>query len=99
MATPIKVIGKLAFILCARMLDFNPESIASKSRRVQKEQLRKRRNNLLRRHNNFWRLYLIKSWLIIEEPGGQVFTYYSYPNLPAPTPQEIVGYMRSFRGV
>lgn len=77
---------------------FELESMASKSSRVQKEQLRKRRNNLLRRHNDFWRLYSIKSWLIMEEPGGRVFTYYSHPNLPAPTPQEMVGYIISFKG-
>jgi hypothetical protein len=28
--------------------------------RVKKEQLRKRRNNLLRRYNKFWLLYAIK---------------------------------------
>ena len=64
--------------------------MASKSSRVQKEQLRKRRNNLLRRHNDFWRLYSIKSWLIMEAPDGRVFTYHSHPDLPAPTPQEMV---------
>ncbi|KAJ5955136.1 hypothetical protein N7501_009415 [Penicillium viridicatum] len=29
--------------------------------RVKQEQLRKRRNNLLRRHNDFWRLYSIQA--------------------------------------
>lgn len=29
--------------------------------RVKQEQIRKRRNNLLRRYNDFWRLYAIKS--------------------------------------
>lgn len=72
--------------------------MASKSSRVQKEQLHKRRNKLLRRHNDSWLLYSIKSWLIMEDPGGRVFTYHSHPDLPGPTRQEIVGYIISFKG-
>lgn len=58
--------------------------------RVKQEQLRKRRNNLLRRHNDFWRLYAIRSWLIMEMPNGRIYTYHSHPGTPAPTKQEIV---------
>ncbi|KAF3405641.1 hypothetical protein F1880_010332 [Penicillium rolfsii] len=57
--------------------------------RVKQEQLRKRRNNLLRRHNDFWRLYAIRSWLIMEMPNGRIYTYHSHPGTPAPTKQEI----------
>ena len=58
--------------------------------RVKQEQLRKRRNNLLRRHNDFWRLYEIRSWLTMEMPNGRIYTYRSHPHIPAPTDQEIV---------
>ena len=58
--------------------------------RVKQEQLRKRRNNLLRRHNDFWRLYSIKSWLIMEAEDGRIFTYHSHPDIPAPTEKEMV---------
>lgn len=58
--------------------------------RVKREQLRKRRNNLLRRHNEFWLLYGIKTWLIMEQPDGQIFTYHSHPHFPQPSREEIV---------
>ena len=58
--------------------------------RVKQEQLRKRRNNLLRRHNDFWRLYSIRSWLTMEMPNGRIYTYRSHPDVPAPTMEEMV---------
>jgi hypothetical protein len=58
--------------------------------RVKKEQLRKRLKNLLRRHNDFWRLYSIKSWVVMEMPNGRIYTYYSHPDVAVPTKQEIV---------
>ena len=58
--------------------------------RTKQEQLRKRRKNLLRRHNDFWRLYSIKSWLIMELPNGQIMTYHSHPSVPPPTEEEMV---------
>jgi hypothetical protein len=58
--------------------------------RVKKEQLRKRLKNLLRRHNDFWRLYSIKSWVVMEMPNGRIYTYYSHPDIAVPTKQEIV---------
>ncbi|KAJ5379589.1 hypothetical protein N7509_012708 [Penicillium cosmopolitanum] len=57
--------------------------------RVKKEQLRKRRNNLLRRHNEFWLLYGIKSWLVMELPDGQVVTYHSHPNITPPSAEDM----------
>ncbi|KAJ5642612.1 hypothetical protein N7490_006612 [Penicillium lividum] len=64
--------------------------MANTMSRVKQEQLRKRRNNLLRRHNDFWRLYNIKSWLIMEMPDGRIFTYRSHPDIAAPTKKEMV---------
>lgn len=61
---------------------------------VKQEQLRKRRNNLLRRHNDFWRLYSIRSWVVLEMPNGRIYTYSSQPDIPAPTMQEIVGHFQ-----
>ncbi|KAJ5100805.1 hypothetical protein N7456_006857 [Penicillium angulare] len=61
-----------------------------KASRVKQEQLRKRRNNLLRRHNDFWRLYAIRSWLTMEMPNGRVYTYHSHPNLSIPTGNRMV---------
>ncbi len=58
--------------------------------RVKREQLRKRRNNLLRRHNEFWLLYGMKSWLIMELPDGQIFTYHSHPDTPPPSSEDMV---------
>jgi hypothetical protein len=58
--------------------------------RVKREQLRKRRNNLLRRHNEFWLLYGMKSWLIMELPDGQIFTYHSHPDVLPPSKEDIV---------
>lgn len=58
--------------------------------RVKREQLRKRRNNLLRRHNEFWLLYGMKSWLIMELPDGQIFTYHSHPDVPPPSLEDMV---------
>jgi hypothetical protein len=52
--------------------------------------LRKRRNNLLRRHNEFWLLYGMKSWLIIELPDGQIFTYHFHLDTPPPSREDIV---------
>ncbi|KAJ5938312.1 hypothetical protein N7466_001446 [Penicillium verhagenii] len=57
--------------------------------RVKREQLRKRRNNLLRRHNEFWLLYGMKTWLIMEQPDGQIFTYHSHPHVPPPSREVI----------
>ncbi|KAJ5385683.1 hypothetical protein N7509_000144 [Penicillium cosmopolitanum] len=57
--------------------------------RVKKEQLRKRRNNLLRRHNEFWLLYGIKSWLVMELPDGQIVTYHSHPNSTPPSAEDM----------
>ncbi|KAJ5473945.1 hypothetical protein N7475_003511 [Penicillium sp. IBT 31633x] len=57
--------------------------------RVKREQLRKRRNNLLRRHNEFWLLYGMKSWLIMELPDGQIFTYHSHPDTPPPSSEDM----------
>lgn len=65
--------------------------------RVKQEQLRKRRNNLLRRHNDFWSLYGIRSWLIMEMPNRRIYTYHSHPNLPAPTLEVIVRYVTRCR--
>jgi hypothetical protein len=64
--------------------------MATKTSRVKQEQLRKRRNNLLRRHNDFWRLFSIRSWLTMEMPNGRIYTYYSYPGIPVPTMEETV---------
>jgi hypothetical protein len=64
--------------------------MATSLSRVKKEQLRKRRNNLLRRHNEFWLLYAIKSWLIMEMPDGQIFTYHSHPDSAPPSRAKIV---------
>jgi hypothetical protein len=58
--------------------------------RVKREQLRKRRNNLLRRHNEFWLLYGIKSWLVMEMPDGQILSYHSHPDIPPPSKEDIV---------
>ncbi|KAJ5460925.1 uncharacterized protein N7458_002477 [Penicillium daleae] len=63
--------------------------MATKTSRVKQEQLRKRRNNLLRRHNDFWRLYSIRSWLTMEMPNGRIYTYHSHPDVPVPTVKEI----------
>lgn len=60
--------------------------------RVKQEQLRKRRNNLLRRHNDFWRLYSIRSWLTMEMPNGRIYTYHSHPNVPVPNGDKTVRY-------
>lgn len=62
----------------------------SRVKHVKQEQLRKRRNNLLRRHNDFWRLYSIKSWVVMEMPNGRVYTYYSHPNIPKPSQSHVV---------
>jgi hypothetical protein len=66
----------------------------SSRNRVQQEQIRKRRNNLLRRHNDFWRLYAIRSWTTLEMPNGRIYTYRSHPHLPAPTDREMVSSQR-----
>ncbi|KAJ1713219.1 hypothetical protein NYO67_4593 [Aspergillus flavus] len=64
-------------------------SMVSSRNRVKQEQIRKRRNNLLRRHNDFWRLYAIRSWTTLEMPNGRIYTYRSHPHIPAPTDREI----------
>jgi hypothetical protein len=69
-------------------------SMMSSRNRVQQEQIRKRRNNLLRRHNDFWRLYAIRSWTTLEMPNGRIYTYRSHPHLPAPTDREMVSSQR-----
>ncbi|RDH17160.1 hypothetical protein CAN33_003090 [Aspergillus niger] len=63
--------------------------MAPSQSRVKQEQLRKRRNNLLRRINDFWLLYAIRSWVILEMPNRQIYTYQSHPYLPAPTAKEL----------
>lgn len=68
--------------------------MAPSQSRVKQEQLRKRRNNLIRRVNDFWQLYSIRSWLILEMPNGRLYTYQSHPGLPAPTTAEMVSYGR-----
>ncbi|KAJ6171545.1 hypothetical protein N7470_000612 [Penicillium chermesinum] len=57
--------------------------------RVKQEQLRKRRNNLLKRHNEFWRLYSIRSWLVMEMPNGRIYTYQSNPGVQMPSEEDI----------
>ncbi|KAL3473192.1 hypothetical protein BJX99DRAFT_261621 [Aspergillus californicus] len=57
--------------------------------RIKQEQLRKRRNNLLPRHNDFWRLYAIRSWLVLEMPNGRIYTYRSHPHVPVPSDEEM----------
>ncbi|KAF9890692.1 hypothetical protein FE257_005558 [Aspergillus nanangensis] len=57
--------------------------------RIKQEQLRKRRNNLLRRHNDFWRLYAIRSWVVLEMPNGRIYTYQSHPHVPTPNDKEM----------
>ncbi|KAJ6016495.1 hypothetical protein N7540_011086 [Penicillium herquei] len=52
--------------------------------RVKREQLRKRLINIQRRHHEFWALYGIKSWLVMELPDGRLFGYHSHPGLPLP---------------
>ena len=47
------------------------EPMVSSRDRVKQEQIRKRRNNLLRRHDDFWRLYAIRSWTTLEMPNGR----------------------------
>ena len=64
--------------------------MVSSQNRVKQEQIRKRRNNLLRRHNDFWRLYAIRSWTTLEMPNGRIYTYRSHPHLPAPNDREMV---------
>lgn len=44
-------------------------SMVSSRNRVKQEQIRKRRNNL-RHHNDFWRLYAIRSWTTLEMLNG-----------------------------
>ncbi|KAL3262693.1 hypothetical protein ABHI18_002519, partial [Aspergillus niger] len=63
--------------------------MAPSQKRVKQEQLRKRRNNLLRRINDFWRLYAIRSWVILEMPNRRIYTYHSHPHLPAPTAEQL----------
>jgi len=58
--------------------------------RKDRELIRKRRNNLLRRHDEFARRYQIRICLTIEMPTGRLYTYRSNPDLPAPTEKEIV---------
>lgn len=74
-------------------------SMAPAGSRVKQEQLRKRRNNLLRRHNDFWRLYSIRSWVVLEMPNGRIYTYSSQPDIPAPTMQDIVGLYIAVQGI
>ncbi|OJJ52320.1 hypothetical protein ASPSYDRAFT_95821 [Aspergillus sydowii CBS 593.65] len=63
--------------------------MVSSQNRTKQEQIRKRRNNLLRRHNDFWRLYAIRSWTTLEMPNGRIYTYRSHPQIPAPTDREM----------
>ncbi|KAL7649035.1 hypothetical protein ACMYSQ_012542 [Aspergillus niger] len=62
--------------------------MASSRNRVKQEQIRKRRNNLLRRHNDFWRLYAIRSWTVLDMPNGRIYTYRSHPHIPPPIDRE-----------
>lgn len=55
------------------------------------ELLRKRRNNLVRRHDEFAKRYQMKIWLVMIMPNGRLYTYRSNPDEPAPTDAEIVG--------
>ncbi|GCB24384.1 hypothetical protein AAWM_07269 [Aspergillus awamori] len=64
--------------------------MAPSQSRVKQEQLQKRRNNLPRRINDFWRLYGIRSWVILEMPNRRIYTYQSHPLLPAPTVEQLV---------
>ncbi|OJJ51928.1 hypothetical protein ASPSYDRAFT_52827 [Aspergillus sydowii CBS 593.65] len=64
--------------------------MVSSQNRTKQDQIRKRRNNLLRRHNDFWRLYTIRSWTTLEMPNGRIYTYRSHPQIPAPTDREMV---------
>jgi hypothetical protein len=64
--------------------------------RVMKEQLRKRFNNLHRWHNEFWLLYKIKIWLIMELADGQIVMYNSYPDRSLPSAEYIVRVRRRF---
>ncbi|KAL3482759.1 hypothetical protein BJX62DRAFT_245565 [Aspergillus germanicus] len=65
----------------------------SSRNRVQQEQIRKRRNNLFRRHNDFWRLYAIRRWTTLM-PNGRTYTYRSHPHLSAPIDREMVSSQR-----
>ncbi|KAJ6016460.1 hypothetical protein N7540_011051 [Penicillium herquei] len=58
--------------------------MANELSRVKREQLRKRLVNIQRRHHEFWILYGIKSWLVMELPDGRFFGYHSHPGLPLP---------------
>lgn len=58
--------------------------------RKDRELIRKRRNNLLRRHNEFAQRYDMRIWLTMEMPSGRFYTYRSHPQLVAPTDGEIV---------
>ncbi|OJZ81126.1 hypothetical protein ASPFODRAFT_198974, partial [Aspergillus luchuensis CBS 106.47] len=62
--------------------------MVSSRNRVKQEQIRKRGNNLLRRHNDFWRLYAIHSWTMLEMPNGRIYTYRSHRHIPPPTGRE-----------
>ncbi|OJZ79693.1 hypothetical protein ASPFODRAFT_54820, partial [Aspergillus luchuensis CBS 106.47] len=68
--------------------------MVSSRNRVKQEQIRKRRNNLFRRHNDFWRLYAIRSWTILGMPNSRIYTYRSHPQIPLPTGREIVSWER-----
>ncbi|KAI3044453.1 hypothetical protein CBS147353_11825 [Aspergillus niger] len=64
--------------------------MVSSRNRVKQEQIRKRGNNLVRRHNDFWRLYAIHSWTMLEMPNGRIYTYRSHPHIPPRTGRETV---------
>lgn len=65
--------------------------------RAKREQLRKRIKNVLKRHDEFWRLYSIRTWLKMETPNGRVYTYHSNPELPEPTKEYMVRIMHESR--
>ena len=58
--------------------------------RKDRELIRKRRKNLIRRHDEFRRRYGMQIWLTMKMPSGRLYTYQSHPELPAPTELEIV---------
>ncbi|CAG8272437.1 unnamed protein product [Penicillium salamii] len=74
----------LRFFRSLKIFCLQTSDMAPSGSRVKQEQLRKRRNNLLRRHNDFWRLYSIRSWLTMEMPNGRIYTYHSHPHVPVP---------------
>ena len=59
--------------------------------RCKQEQIRKRRNNLLKRHDEFARRYKMRIWLTMEMSNGRIYSYRSHPDLDPPSEEVIVG--------